>query len=642
MQISRNSITGWFLLLTTISPAVNAAERILSFHSDIYITTDGSMQVEETIQVRAEQDKIKRGIYRDFPTTYRDLLGNRYRVDFQVVNVQRDGVNENYFTQNQTNGIRTYFGRENVILPQGDYTYTFSYTTNRQLGYFESHDELYWNVTGNGWDFPIDSASARIYLPDTIPNTRVTAEAYTGNFGSQEQAFEENRYSGGTVFIEATRPLNPREGLTIVVGWPKGYVTEPSFNQKLDYFYNDNKHLIVGVSGLFLVLLYYLLVWQWVGMDPEKGVIIARYEPPDKYSPASIRFIEKMGYDKQSFAVALINLAVKDYLNISENAGQYTLTKTGKKVRMAAGESILVKALFGGSKSRILKQSNHRYIKEALDAHENSLERDYEKKYFITNSRYFYLGLLITITVLIGSTFMTSDFEKSAGTIFMVAWLTGWSSGVFVLIKNAINAWRRVQGVITIIVAVYATIFALIFTGIELFAIAKVSGILNWGFVVLILVGACINWLFYELLKAPTLAGRKLLNRIEGFRQYIEVAEKQELESRHPQGRCPELFESYLPYALALGIEQTWAEKFADVLVKISAKGKNIYHPNWYSGSGWDDNHIGDFTSSLGNSFTHAISSSSTAPGSSSGGGVAADLLEEAVAEEEAVAGSSI
>jgi len=288
---------------------------------------------------------------------------------------------------------------------------------------------------------------------------------------------------------------------------------------------------------------------------------------------------------------------------------------------MAAGESVLVKKLFSGSKSRTLKQSNHSYIKDALDAHETSLERDYEKKYFITNSGYFFLGLLITIVVLIASIFMTPNLTQTGGSVIIVVWLSGWSFGVFFLIKNAIHAWYRAKGILTTIVAAYATVFALIFTGIELYVISSFSNMLNWSLVVLIVFGAGINWLFYELLKAPTHVGRKLLDKIEGFRRYIEVAEKQELELRHPDGRCPELFESYLPYALALGIEQTWAEKFADILVKISADGAHSYHPRWYSGPSWDDNHIGDFTSSLGNNFTTAISSSSTAPGSSSGGG---------------------
>ena len=115
------------------------------------------------------------------------------------------------------------------------------------------------------------------------------------------------------------------------------------------------------------------------------------------------------------------------------------------------------------------------------------------------------------------------------------------------------------------------------------------------------------------------------MDKIEGFRKYIDLAERVELDYKHPKGRSPELFEMYLPYALALGVEQQWGEQFADVLNKIhgdaTRQQRGRYYPSWYSGGNWNVNNIGGFTSSLGGSFTGAISSSSTAPGSSSGGG---------------------
>ena len=92
------------LLLLTISFPVAAAERILSYHSAIEIFADGSMQVTETIEVRAEGDQVKRGVYRDFPTDYRDRFGNRVRVEFTVLSVTRDGNNEAYRTQQGKKG----------------------------------------------------------------------------------------------------------------------------------------------------------------------------------------------------------------------------------------------------------------------------------------------------------------------------------------------------------------------------------------------------------------------------------------------------------------------------------------------------------------------------------------------------------
>ena len=64
----------------------------------------------------------------------------------------------------------------------GEHTYTLSYRTDRQLGYFENHDELYWNVTGTGWMFPIDAASARVRLPAAVAAAQIAVEGYTGTF----------------------------------------------------------------------------------------------------------------------------------------------------------------------------------------------------------------------------------------------------------------------------------------------------------------------------------------------------------------------------------------------------------------------------------------------------------------------------
>ena len=158
------------LLALTATGAV-ADERILSFDSDIRIHGDGGMAVTETIRVNAENVEIRRGIFRDFPTDYRDPLGNHYRVLFEVTGVTRDGAPEPFFTESRSNGTRVYIGDRDRLLPPGEHVYVLSYATDRQIGFFADHDELYWNVTGNGWGFPIDRASAHVALPATLPAT---------------------------------------------------------------------------------------------------------------------------------------------------------------------------------------------------------------------------------------------------------------------------------------------------------------------------------------------------------------------------------------------------------------------------------------------------------------------------------------
>ena len=212
------------LLLLSFTTIGLADERIHNYHSDIVVDEKGDMTVTETIKVKSEGNKIKRGIYRDFPTQYKDRLGNKYNLEFSVTQVLRDGSPENFHTEKRSNGIRIYIGNKNRYLEKGDYTYAITYRTNRQLGFFDQHDELYWNVTGNDWDFPIDKASATVRLPEIIPQDSIEAEGYTGVSGSKDQNYKASIRNDGSAYFETTRALPRRHGLTIVVTWPKGYI----------------------------------------------------------------------------------------------------------------------------------------------------------------------------------------------------------------------------------------------------------------------------------------------------------------------------------------------------------------------------------------------------------------------------------
>ena len=107
-----------FLSLLPAAPTM-ADERILEFASEIRIQRDARLTVAETITVRAEGDRIRRGIFRDFPTRYRDRMGNRFNINFEVLGVQRDGENEPWHTENRSNGVRVYMGRADRVLPPG-------------------------------------------------------------------------------------------------------------------------------------------------------------------------------------------------------------------------------------------------------------------------------------------------------------------------------------------------------------------------------------------------------------------------------------------------------------------------------------------------------------------------------------------
>jgi hypothetical protein len=157
----------WLLILLLLAASTLADERILSYHSDIHVRADGWIDVTETIQVRAEGNQIRRGIYRDYPTSYVDSFGNDHEVLYEPRSVIRNGEPETLNAEEYRNGVRTYFGRADRFLDPGEHTYVYRYEAGRMLGFFDDKDELWWNVTGNGWAFPIDKATATFRLAST-------------------------------------------------------------------------------------------------------------------------------------------------------------------------------------------------------------------------------------------------------------------------------------------------------------------------------------------------------------------------------------------------------------------------------------------------------------------------------------------
>lgn len=612
------------LCLALSAGSAAAAERILSFDSEIRVHQDASMTVTETIRVVAEGQEIRRGIYRDFPTTYRDLYGNRVRVAFDVREVRRDGTAEPWFTERRSNGVRLYIGDENRTIDRGAHTYEITYRTDRQLGFFDDFDELYWNVTGNEWAFPIESARAVVHLPDGAPI--VQHAAYTGPEGAQGQAWRVTESRPGLFAVAATRTLQPGEGLTIAVAWPKGYVQAPSEADRAAWFLADNRAAVAGFVGLMLVLLYYGLTWARFGKDPRTGTIIPLFEPPPGVSPAGARFIRRMGFDRKAFAAAITSLAVKGRLTIEEEAGTFRLKRADRPgEELSRGERKVLEALVGPDGSIVLEQKNHKRVRKALGGLRAALRNEFERVYFNRNAGWFYGGVAISVLALLA--IGLAAFDPVA--IFLGLWLVGWTAGLWFLTTRVVDAWRgalyggglRVAGGIG---AIFMTLFALPFLAAEIFVIVTLGEILSPAAIGFLLAIALTNVLFFDLMKAPTLAGRKLMDGIEGFRMFLDVAEKERLSVLHPPAVTPEVFEKYLPYALALDVEHAWSQRFAEEAAAAGfqdAAGRTSWHPAWYSGTSWSRFDPDALASSLGSSLSGAIAASSSPPGSSSGSG---------------------
>jgi uncharacterized membrane protein len=373
------------------------------------------------------------------------------------------------------------------------------------------------------------------------------------------------------------------------------------------------------------LILYYLIIWWRVGKDPAKGLIIPLYEPPANMSPASVRFVSEMGYDNKIFTSTIVSLAVKGYLKIEEDGSEYRLVKSNSSKKLLSNDeqTVFDKLGFkngGGRQVLELEQKNHSILQSAIKALKNSMKNSYERNYFLTNKKYFFIGIAISILIL-----LISIFGGSGEQVFILIWISFWSMGVAALLFSVFKAWSGVlnkgRGKATALGgAIFITLFSIPFVIGEIAGFYFLSMVSSPLMILVIAIIVLLNIVFYNLLKAPTLLGRKIMDKIAGFKMYLGVAEKDRLYSVNEPYKTPELFESFLPYALALGVENKWAEKFSDVLASIE-KDSAAYKPGWYTGATWSTIGAAGFASSLSGSLSSTISSSSTAPGSSSGGG---------------------
>lgn len=607
-------------ILFPLAAHAEGGERILSFDSFISVRPAGDMEVTETIKVACEGDRIQHGIYRDFPTRYKDRYGNTVRVFFGVQSVLKDGEAEPWRTEDRGNGVRVYMGSGDVTLLPGEYTYSLTYRTDRQLGFFARHDELYWNATGNAWEFPIEAASATVELPGGTAAT--STEAYTGHAGDRGADYTTSTDERGWAVFAATRPLLPGEGLTIVVAWPKGFVHEPTTAEKARFLLQDNGSAAGGLAGIVALLAYYLLTWLRIGRDPVKGVIIPRYEEPEGFSPAAVRYVMRMGFDNKAFASAIVNMAVKGYLSIDVDQNkEYTLSRKGTDLGgLSRDEARIAQSLFMDKTSVAVRPENHSAIAKAIRDLRRSLAVEYEKLYFLTNKKALVPGLVISALVLAAIVILGRN--RFAG-VFMTLWLSGWTAGCAVLVFRAFKTWkafisdRGTRGS-SFVGALLFSAFTLPFLAGEGFGLWVFAQSTSISAVACIFVVVLLNVLFYHLMKAPTIKGRSVMDQIEGLKLYLSIAEKDRLNMLNPPERTPEVFERFLPYAFALDVEQEWCEQFADVLAR--ARAEKTSTPAWYTGGLFSAGGAAGLAGAL-SSMSASISSSASPPGSSSGGG---------------------
>lgn len=531
--------------------------------ADITVTfaKDGSVKVREELDYVKARGVTTRGIFRELPTKVREGAIT-HRKNFKLTLATRNGEREAVTNMSDSGTIIWRLGRSNVLLNEGVQKYVLEYETNDDWIYrYADLDEIRWNVWDQFHTIPVKNFTSRIILPEGA--TAKQTAAYSGAFGRADNdvTITEN---GNVIEFTANNPMSPGEAVTASVGVEKGVFDPLSAAEISARWWRANGALV----GLCLitpgVLGFYFLNWSRVGRDPVQPPVFARYEAPKNYSAAAAHRIVNKGLKGDSALIStLLSLAIKKRLEISVTKKQTTL--------------------------RPLSRSS--YADVLLNTEENLL---FNKLF----------GGNMTDVILRKQT-PNSRFHS-----------------VTQMFKNHLNAaysraYRKVNGKY-VVMGIVLTLFGLfaVFS-----AFSTPSSLLFWGLIAgLILV----NILFMFLMPAPTKKGAQITSEIEGFKLYLETAEKLRLNSAEVgTDRVPpmtvERYEAFLPYAVALDVEKPWTKHFEKTL-PVVAENYNPGYYNSYRSGGFSSGGVRDIQRDMVKSLSSGVASARPIQTSSSGG----------------------
>jgi hypothetical protein len=547
--------------LVVSSPLHAKSWRVTEFHDNIAIDQAGGARVSERLTIEFEGEW--HGIHRTIPIEYPGPHGTNYTLLLKVVSVADGTGNELKYDSKTSKGFRDL----KIYVPgatDATKVVQIDYTVKNGIRYFDSYDEFYWNVTGNDWPVPIDHASAFVRFPEGAAGS-LRAQSFTGAYGSagHEATAEVN---GADATFATTAPLPMRGGLTIDVYIPKGILKEPGALTRLIWFLRSNPIIFLP----FMTLGVMFLVWRQWGRDPDPGMSVApMYEPPRNISPAEAGTLIDDTIHPRDITSTLVDLAVRGYLRIEEKDEKgllfhqkdylFHLLKPREQWKdLAPHEQVMLENIYAGGGTET-----------RLSALKN----------------HFYTALPIIRTDIM------SSLRKK---------------GMYLLDPESANGYSIVAAIVILIP----------------FALAQFTGRANFfssisSLIVAVLISAVIWWFFARQMTAKTIQGGRTRVEILGFQEFMNRVEADRLK-RMP----PDTFEKFLPYAMALGVEHSWAQKFAGI---IQNPPSWFVSPTPYVMGGFNPmlftNSMHSMSSDMHQVFVSAPRSSSSGSGWSGGGG---------------------
>jgi uncharacterized membrane protein YgcG len=544
------------VLAASPAPTQRREQQLKKFFSEIVITPDGKVDVTENITFHFLGGPWH-GIYRTIPVEYVGPSGLNFSLSLDVKRISDEEGQPLRYESSRERQYR----KLKIFIPHADNstrTVAIEYVVGDAVRLFEDHDEFYWNITGDEWDVPIESAGAHIVFPSN--STGLRANAYTGAYHSKgREAVAE--IAGTGVDVMTSAPLGIHEGLTVAVACDKGIFKEPSAFEKAWLGLRSNWPVAIPFAAFFFMF----RLWWKRGRDPRLRPMATQYEPPDQLSPGEVGTLIDNSVDMRDITASIVDLAVRGFILIEQQTKDHLLGLTH-------------------SKDYLFHLQKARAAWSVLKAHEQDL-----------------LGGLFPAGNA-GDSVSLSELHNR-----FYQHIPGIKNSIFAsLVGKGYYAKRPDSVRSNYIVFGFVTGFVLIGAGNWL---ARHSGMTTLPFLVAGLLTGAIICGFGWFMPARTQTGARALENILGFEDFLDHVESDRFNRMI---KTPEMFEKFLPFAMAMGVEKNWSKAFQGIFTQP---------PRWYQGAYGPVFYPHLFVSDLNSMSTLAGTAMASAPRSAEGSG---------------------
>lgn len=339
----------------------------------------------------------------------------------------------------------------------------------------------------------------------------------------------------------------------------------------------------IGLAGLLILIAYYYFVWRRIGRYSGAATAVPTFAPPRLLSPPAVRFLIGKDLDERALAAAFVDLGSKGHIRLAEGGQSSLLDSTLRLERIGGREPLppdeiaMVDRLFGAEESLVLGPGSDDRLIAARARLWEYLEHQFCQSYYSRDERWsgagfaaFCFFLWATCVAVARASHASAEWEivlnlGCFATAFLL-WITDFGSRS---VSRLINAARWIGTIVACLAA------------IPVLTAALESG--HWLPLLLPTMALPVVWRGLDWTRVLTPEGRTVLSEVEGFRRYLATMEPTLTDRTNSPTNSPQLFEKYLPYAIALDVNEHSKERFDRDYAALVARD-DVGFP-WYSGS---------------------------------------------------------